>query len=341
MFGKRYVFSRMLRNFWPEEKINTWEAAVFLDDSAEHGLETARNMITLSVEAHGLWNSGAFALKPISVSEDNTTLIIQLFGQARYSPIMPTINLTTIPLSTRDLDHGNRERPIDFRQSEVRMIKSGDLFELTTDDPEARLLLRRWKYVTRRSTALKHQPIVHDCHRSRLEEDRCMIQVQGVDIRWYVGFCPSFRDEIFVIPVASAQCFQCEYITLMAWGERPFAYEWFSTIWGYDPRVSASLEYGSTKARYTLLVACIRVCSTGNKQLACGLTSRLGHIVYHGVWLASEPSCGLAFLFLDVKAEAIPWSLLTLTLPQNGLWHDPPKVDSVDINRWSLVNVKC
>ena len=142
-FGKRHVFWRMLRNFWPEEKITAWEAAVFPGGPEERGLETARNMITLSADAHILWNEGAFALKPISVSEDNTTLIIQLFGQARYSPIMPTINLTTIPLSTRDLDHGNRERPIDFRQSEVRMIKSGDLFELTTDDPEARLLLRR------------------------------------------------------------------------------------------------------------------------------------------------------------------------------------------------------
>jgi hypothetical protein len=53
---------------------------------------------------------------------------------------MPTINLTTIPLSTRNLESNDETRLIDCRQSEDRRIKSGDLFELTTDDPEARPL---------------------------------------------------------------------------------------------------------------------------------------------------------------------------------------------------------
>jgi hypothetical protein len=130
----------MLRNFWPEEKITTWEAAIFPDGPGECGLETARNMITLSADAHILWNKGAFALKPISVSEDNTTLTIQFFWQAKHPLVMPTINLTTIPLSTRNLESNDETRLIDCRQSEDRRIKSGDLFELTTDDPEARPL---------------------------------------------------------------------------------------------------------------------------------------------------------------------------------------------------------
>lgn len=53
---------------------------------------------------------------------------------------MPTISLTTIPLSTRNLESNDETRLIDCRQSEDRRIKSGDLFELTTDDPEARPL---------------------------------------------------------------------------------------------------------------------------------------------------------------------------------------------------------
>ena len=139
-FGKRHVFWRMLRNFWPEEKITTWEAAILPDGPGECGLETARNMITLSADAHILWNEGAFALKPISVSEDNTTLTIQFFWQAKHPLVMPTINLTTIPLSTRNLESNDETRLIDCRQSEDRRIKSGDLFELTTDDSEARPL---------------------------------------------------------------------------------------------------------------------------------------------------------------------------------------------------------
>ena len=130
----------MLRNFWPKEKITTWEAAIFPDGTEEGGLETARNMITLSADAHILWNEGAFALKPISVSEDNTALTIQFYWQAKHPLVMPTINLTTRPLSTRNLESNNGTRLIDMRQSEDRRIKSGDLFELTTDDPEARPL---------------------------------------------------------------------------------------------------------------------------------------------------------------------------------------------------------
>jgi hypothetical protein len=130
----------MLRNFWPEEKISTWKAAVFPDGLEEHGVETTRNMITLSADAHILWNDGAFALKPISISEDNTTLTIQFFWQAKQPLFERTINLTTIPLSTRNLESNDETRLIDCRHSEDRRIKSGDLFELTTDDPEARPL---------------------------------------------------------------------------------------------------------------------------------------------------------------------------------------------------------
>jgi hypothetical protein len=130
----------MLRNFWSEEKIATWEAVVFPDGPEERGIETARNMITLSSDAHILWNEGAFALKPISVSEDNTILTIQFFWQVKQPLVMPTTNLTTIPLSTANLESNDDTRLIDCRQSEDRRIKSGDIFELKTDDPEARPL---------------------------------------------------------------------------------------------------------------------------------------------------------------------------------------------------------
>jgi hypothetical protein len=131
----------MLRNFWPKEKIATWEAALFPDGPEEHGLETARNMITLSSNAHHLWNMGAFALKPISVSEDNTTLIIQFFWQTKQPLAMPTINLLAIPLSTKHLDrHSESKSSLSKWSSSETLIKSGDLFELTTDDPEARPL---------------------------------------------------------------------------------------------------------------------------------------------------------------------------------------------------------
>ena len=131
----------MLRNFWPEENITVWETELFPNGSDKQGFETPSNMITLSKDVHALWNKEAFALKPISVSDDNTTLTIQFFWQIEHHLVMPTTSLLTTPLSTKGLDNYNRSRLLDYRQTEyLSLIKSGDLFKLTTDDPEARPL---------------------------------------------------------------------------------------------------------------------------------------------------------------------------------------------------------
>lgn len=130
----------MLKNFWPEEKVAAWEAELFPNGTHEKGLETARNLITLSKDAHYNWNKGLFALKPISVSDDNTTLTIQFFWQAKHQEIQPTMSLLTTPLSAKDLDSNNGAYMADFRGPQDRRVKSGDIFELKTDDAEARPL---------------------------------------------------------------------------------------------------------------------------------------------------------------------------------------------------------
>ncbi|TVY44304.1 hypothetical protein LOCC1_G005056 [Lachnellula occidentalis] len=146
-FGTRHSFWDMLRNFWPEEKVAAWEAEIFPNGTNDLGIETARNLITLSKDAHNMWNRGAFALKPISVSDDNTTLTIQLFWQARLEDIKATMNLLATPQSTKDLDcnigafeFGGPSTLFDSRKNPIRKVKSGDIFELTTDDLEARPL---------------------------------------------------------------------------------------------------------------------------------------------------------------------------------------------------------
>jgi hypothetical protein len=128
----------MLQNFWPEEKTTAWEEMVFPDGPEERGLETTRNLITLEAHVHRLWNKGAFALKPISISEDNTTLTIQFFWQTKQPLVTSTINLTSIPSLTCNLDQSDQGTRL--HSSDGRRIKSGDLFELKTDDPEARPL---------------------------------------------------------------------------------------------------------------------------------------------------------------------------------------------------------
>jgi hypothetical protein len=130
----------MLRNFWPQEKIATWEAVLFLDGLEQNGNDSTVSLISLSPDAHVYWNKGQFALKPISASADSKTLTVQFFWQAKQSVVMPKTNLATIPLSTRDLDRYGNNALYDGSQNNYPKIESGQLFEITTDNLEVRPL---------------------------------------------------------------------------------------------------------------------------------------------------------------------------------------------------------
>jgi hypothetical protein len=144
IFGPRHIFWDHLKNFWPEEKVATWEAELFPKGIDEIGIERVYNLITLSRTAHSAWNRGAFALKPISVDDNNTTLKVQFFWQKKQNDTQATMSLLTTPLSTENLDRnigafdsGNAGL---FNWRTDKRIKSGDFFELKTDDVEARPL---------------------------------------------------------------------------------------------------------------------------------------------------------------------------------------------------------
>ena len=79
VFGARHMFWEHLKNFWSEEKVAAWEVELFPRGLSETGDERVDNRITLSKIAHVQWNRGAFALKPISISDENTTLKVQFF----------------------------------------------------------------------------------------------------------------------------------------------------------------------------------------------------------------------------------------------------------------------
>jgi hypothetical protein len=145
-FGPRHIFWDHLKNFWPEEKVAAWEAELFPNGMHEIGIERVYNIITLSRDAHDFWNRGAFALKPISMSDDNTTLKVQFFWQKKQNNTQATMSLLTTPFSTEDLDQNEgafdvgNVRLSDSRGLQPRYIKSGDIFELKTDDTIARPL---------------------------------------------------------------------------------------------------------------------------------------------------------------------------------------------------------
>jgi HNH endonuclease len=155
IFGARHTFWDLLKNFWPEEKVAAWEAELFPRGIHEIGIERVYNLITLSATAHRDWNRGAFALKPISVYDNNTTLEVQFFWQKKQKDTQSTMSLLTTPFSTKDLDRN--EGAFDTDTGKVRLldgrdkiIKSGDFFELKTDNaierplPSFKLLEMQW-----------------------------------------------------------------------------------------------------------------------------------------------------------------------------------------------------
>ena len=124
------------------------------------GVERVYNLVTLSSDAHGYWNRGAFALKLISVNEDKTALKVQFVWQKKQNNTQATMSLLTTPFSTEDLDQNigafdsGNAKLTDFRRLQTRYIKSGDIFELKTDDvierplPSFQLLEMQW-FLTR------------------------------------------------------------------------------------------------------------------------------------------------------------------------------------------------
>jgi hypothetical protein len=146
IFGPRHIFWDHLKNFWPVEKVAAWEAELFPNGMHEIGIERVYNLITLSPVAHSYWNRGAFALKPISVDDNNTTLKVQFFWQKKQNNTQATMSLLTTPFSTKDLDQNEgafdfgNTRLTDIRGPQPCYIKSGDIFELKTDNAEARPL---------------------------------------------------------------------------------------------------------------------------------------------------------------------------------------------------------
>lgn len=62
-------------NFLPEDRVNTWQRAVTSPSSTE----TPQNLIAMVTHAHPYWDKARFALKPLEISDDGKTLVVQFF----------------------------------------------------------------------------------------------------------------------------------------------------------------------------------------------------------------------------------------------------------------------
>lgn len=154
-----------LRVFWDDDHVDKWRNKIFPDPQhPDTGFESCFNLICLAKHAHGYWNSGRFALKPLSLSDDEKDLTVQFFWQPQYDhKYNDRVDLLKEPLSSEGLKFLKKGKGAYFlcRLSEdlsTRYIQSGDIFTLTTDDPGSRPLpsweLLEMQWILQRITAM-------------------------------------------------------------------------------------------------------------------------------------------------------------------------------------------
>lgn len=127
-----------------------WKKEIFGDcQDSQNPRDGCFNMLSLNKHPHALWGGARFALRPME-NPDLKTLKIQFHWQKKTSDGTTELDLLTEPESSRGL-YGDREYSFsvatgtykDTGEPEYKAVVSGDVFTLTTDDPE-RLPLPSW-----------------------------------------------------------------------------------------------------------------------------------------------------------------------------------------------------
>ncbi|KAB8251112.1 hypothetical protein BDV35DRAFT_388501 [Aspergillus flavus] len=127
-------FWMILRMFWPREKVETWKKQV----SGPAGTESCSNMMCMVNVAQNLWGKARFALKPLSISEDQKVLKVQFYWLPRhsYSREMPAIRTPSpfpgnLSSSTVNGQHSAKL----FNIATDTKLCSGDIITFETNDP--------------------------------------------------------------------------------------------------------------------------------------------------------------------------------------------------------------
>ncbi|GES66317.1 hypothetical protein ATEIFO6365_0013028500 [Aspergillus terreus] len=149
---KRQSFWSLLNLFWLDKTIAKWEEYI----SGPDGTEVISNLLCLSESVHGLWRKARFALEPVAMSEDKKTLVLRFWWLPlrKYSK---WVRVTDSPSLPSDLDAGPFNAKLWDCVTEER-IRSGQLFTMTTADPESMPLpsfeLLRMQWILNRVAAM-------------------------------------------------------------------------------------------------------------------------------------------------------------------------------------------
>ncbi|KAB8239522.1 HNH endonuclease signature motif containing protein [Aspergillus alliaceus] len=129
------IFWENLGMYWSTEKINKWKEQVL----GSGGTEICPNLMCMSNLAHKLWETARFALKPLSISEDQRVLKVKFYWMSinKFSDNMsskkapspfPDGRLSSIKVE------GKHNAKL-FNINTEKALRSGDVLTFKTDDP--------------------------------------------------------------------------------------------------------------------------------------------------------------------------------------------------------------
>ncbi|KAJ9261872.1 hypothetical protein DTO195F2_3860 [Paecilomyces variotii] len=192
-------FWQLLSAFFDPKKLERWRSEIFRDPTNPSKLsDGCFNMICINPLAHELWNRGFFALRPISLSEDKKTLIIEFHWQPRPKHTkFDTIDVLQCPGSSKDLESVD-DNVLATRigdSTQTRFIRTGDRFELRTEDPLTHplpswdLLEMQW-YLTR-VVSMSAAADVYDDDDDDDDNDSINEGAEAMDYRNILSWVPS------------------------------------------------------------------------------------------------------------------------------------------------------
>ncbi|KAI4665279.1 uncharacterized protein J4E78_002739 [Alternaria triticimaculans] len=135
----RQIYVGTLRTFWKAEDVDAWSGQIFVDDNANfRGTETVANMISLTSTLHTFHTQGAFALRPVQISDDKKQLELEFHWLVIEKREKGTkAKLMDMPESSEDrTESGDGYGPFARRDPNgSQLLKSGHRFIMSTDDP--------------------------------------------------------------------------------------------------------------------------------------------------------------------------------------------------------------
>ncbi|KAI4683953.1 uncharacterized protein J4E84_006793 [Alternaria hordeiaustralica] len=133
------LFWATMKIFWKKADVDAWREQIFVDNNASsRGTENVANMISLTSTLHTFHTQGAFALRPVQISDDKKQLELEFHWLIIEERERGTkAKLMDIPESSKDrTESGDGYGPFARRDPNgSQLLKSGHRFIMSTDDP--------------------------------------------------------------------------------------------------------------------------------------------------------------------------------------------------------------